>query len=388
MSINYKKELETAAKNMILVHDPDVLIKIIIRTVVNKLRVSHAVIFLYDKEKNCYISTVSRGAFGQKIPGGFVRLDKDNPLVYLFSGRNYKNFIKSDALVNSEIKEILEKNETEPILKGILQKILYQFEIYDGVVGIPCYFQDELLAIIMLGEKQNGQPFQSSDIDFFVALASDVAMALRNAQLFKELKDELEKEHKLFIQTSIALAAAIDAKDHYTHNHILRVANLSMEIAGRLAEQNKKIFDDKFIEDLKIGSLLHDVGKIGVPEAILNKETPLTEEERKKIEEHPLIGVMILEPIQELRGSAIGVKYHHERYDGQGYPEGLRGDEIPLLAAIISVADAFDAMTTNRPYRGGLSKDHAIAEIKRLSGKQFHPRIASVLIELYDEGKI
>ena len=181
------------------------------------------------------------------------------------------------------------------------------------------------------------------------------------------------------------------AKDHYTHGHTSRVTQLTMEIAKKIAkkyQEYKKIFDEKFMENLHIASLLHDIGKIGISENILNKGGPLDYEEKQKMHEHPSVGASILEPIGELSESLLGVKYHHERYDGSGYPEGLKGDRIPLIALIIAVADAFDAMTTDRPYRKALSKEEAVQEIEKASGKQFDPVFASALTELYQEGKV
>jgi HD-GYP domain-containing protein (c-di-GMP phosphodiesterase class II) len=146
--------------------------------------------------------------------------------------------------------------------------------------------------------------------------------------------------------------------------------------------------EHNFLEYLNIAALLHDIGKIGIAESILNKEGPLDDLERERIKEHPLIGVSILQSIKELEPSILGVKYHHEKYDGTGYPEGLRGEEIPLIALVISVADALDAMTTDRPYRRALSKEEAISEIERQSGKQFSPLVTETLLELHKEGKI
>ena len=125
-----------------------------------------------------------------------------------------------------------------------------------------------------------------------------------------------------------------------------------------------------------------------MPEHILNKRSGLTIGERNRIKEHPMIGVNILKSIKELEFPMLGVKYHHERFDGLGYPEGLIGEQIPLLASIISVADSFDAMTTDRPYRPALIRDEAINEIKKLSGQQFCPRVADTFLELCQEGKI
>ncbi|MDD5097032.1 MAG: HD-GYP domain-containing protein, partial [Candidatus Omnitrophica bacterium] len=199
---------------------------------------------------------------------------------------------------------------------------------------------------------------------------------------------ELERKHQLFVRTTIALAAAIEAKDHYTHGHTTRVTNFSLEIAQKINQNSKKTFDNKFLENLHIASLLHDIGKIGVPEHILNKRSSLTVGERNRIKEHPMIGVNILKPIKELESSMLGVRYHHERFDGLGYPDGLKGEQIPLLASIISVADSFDAMTTDRPYRPALIRDEAINEIRKLSGQQFCPRVAETFLELCQEGKI
>ena len=258
-------------------------------------------------------------------------------------------------------------------------------EIFEAQVSIPSYFRDELLGLLLLGKKKNGRNFIQDELNFFVALASNLAMTIRNAQLFKELQEELEQRRQMFTRTTIALAAAIEAKDNYTHGHTTRVTNLSLEIARKISQKNKKVFDPKFLENLHIASLLHDIVKIGVPEYILNKRGELTIGERNKIKEHPLIGAAILKPIKELDEPLLGVKYHHEKYNGLGYPEGLKGEHIPLIAAIISVADSYDAMITDRPYRPALDKQKAIAEIERLKGKEFNPQVADAFIELCKE---
>ncbi|MDD2689836.1 MAG: HD domain-containing protein, partial [Candidatus Omnitrophica bacterium] len=347
----------------------------------------HAGILLHQKDKDTYILTVSRGTAGLKIPAGFARMDADNPLSRFFRENENKRIADDDVIVYEEARKLLSKNipqEKIVLLKGALR----QMEIFETVACIPSYFRNDLLGIMLLGEKKNGEKFAREELNFFIALTSDVAMAIRNAQLFRELEIELDKKERLFIHTTVALTAAIDAKDHYTHGHTARVTELSLQIARRLSQKDKKDFDEKFLEHLHIASLLHDIGKIGIPESILNKEGPLTDEEKKKMHEHPIVGSVILQPIKELEAAILGVKYHHEKYDGSGYPEGLRGDQIPLIASIISVADTFDAMTTDRPYRKGLSKDEAIAEVKQVSGKQFDRKIADTLVELYQEGKI
>jgi len=388
MSIDYKKELEGAAKTMILVHEPDMLIRMIARIFVQKVNVKHAGILLHYKDRDTYILTVSRGAPGLKIPTGFARMDSDNPLIRFFREHKDREIFGDGAFVYKEGERALKRRKIGEVSKQLLKGALYQMEIFEAEVSIPSFFRNDLLGILLLGKKRNGRKFGHNELDFFAALASDVAMAIRNAQLFRDLELELDKKKRLFIHTTVALAAAIDAKDHYTHGHTSRVTNLSLEIAKKLSQWNKSAFNEKFLENLHIASLLHDIGKIGISESILNKEGPLNETEMRKIHEHPVVGVTILQPIKELEDSILGVKYHHEKYDGTGYPEGLKGAQIPLIASIISVADSFDAMTTDRPYRRAHSREEAIKEIKKQSGRQFDPQIVSAFVELYQENRI
>jgi HD-GYP domain-containing protein (c-di-GMP phosphodiesterase class II) len=387
MAIDFKKELETAARNMIFVHDPDLLIKIIVRMVVEKVKVDHASILLYKPERQAYLLTVSGGSLAKKIPVGLACFDKDDSLVRFFRERDNRLLFDSDVLTIENANKAVKSPKTKERLKHLLTDVLYQMKLLETASCVPSYYRDELLGILLLGKKKDSSKYTKSELDFFVALASNMSMAIRNAYLFKELKSELDKKHQLFMRTTIALVAAIEAKDNYTHGHTTRVTNISIEIARRLAQKNKKALDSKFIESLHIASLLHDVGKIGIPEQILNKRSALTIGERNKIKEHPLIGVTILKPIKELEHSLAGIKYHHERPDGLGYPEGLKGEQIPLIASIISVADSFDAMTTDRPYRAALYKNDAVKEIKKLTNLQFDPHVAEAFLELAQEGK-
>jgi len=387
MAIDYKKELELAAKSMILVHEPDTLIRMIVRLMVQRVKVLHAGILLHDDQQNTYILRVSRGPTGVKVPREFARMDYDNPLIRFFREKKDKEIFGDGLIIYHEANRLLRKRiglKEKEIINGAL----YQMKILEAVVCIPSYFREDLLGILFLGKKRNGRKFHRKELDFFVALASDVAMAIRNARLFKQLQDELNKRQELFINTTIALAAAIEAKDPYTRGHTQRVTNLSLKIGKRIMERQDMNLEEKFLEHLHIAALLHDIGKIGVPEGILNKEGTLTDEEKQKMQLHPAIGAAILQPIRELESAIQGVKYHHERYDGGGYPEGLNDDSIPIIAAIIAVADTFDAITTDRPYRKAMGREEAILEIKRVSGQQLHPGVVSAFLELCKEGKI
>ena len=386
MAIDYKKELEAAAKSMILVHDPDVLIKMIVRLMIQKVKVAHAGILLRDNAKDTFILSISRGITGVKIPEGFIRMDADNPLICFFKQHVDKELFGDNLIEYQQVKITLQRKKLNPERKEMLGHVLNQMDIVGAVVCIPSYFQDELLGILCLGKKRSGRPFKREELDFFVALASDVAMAVRNAQLIEKLNEELAKNKNLFIHTIEAIGKAIEAKDHYTKGHTERVTNLSLEIGKELMQDASLGLSKEFYENLRIAASLHDIGKIGVPEVILNKDGPLTKEEWQEMQRHPALGATILEPITELKEAILGIKYHHERYDGKGYPEGLSSHSIPLIAAVISVSDSFDAMASDRPYRKALSKELAIKEIEKLSGQQFHPLVVAAFLKLYREG--
>ena len=178
-----------------------------------------------------------------------------------------------------------------------------------------------------------------------------------------------------------ALAAAIDAKDTYTNGHSGRVADYAEEIGRRCG------YSEKRLEELHMMGLLHDVGKIGIPDAVINKPGKLTEEEYEIIKTHPLIGSQIISKATEMDRAAVGIRLHHERYDGSGYPDGLSGSDIPEEARIIAVADAYDAMTSRRSYRDALEQSAVRREIERGRGTQFDPVFADVMLRMIDEDK-
>jgi len=197
----------------------------------------------------------------------------------------------------------------------------------------------------------------------------------------KELKQEKNNSEKVLIELTQALATTIDAKDKYTSGHSKRVAEYSKMLAEALGK------DIKTQQEIYLFALLHDIGKIGIPDGIINKRDKLTEEEYAEIKKHPQIGYEILKSITTLPNLKIGVRWHHERMDGKGYPDGLKGDDIPEFARIISVADAYDAMTSNRSYRNSLPQDVVRAEIKKQIGTQFAPEVAEKMLEIIDNDK-
>lgn len=239
------------------------------------------------------------------------------------------------------------------------------------------------------------QGFQAGASDFitkpFVAeiMMQRVNRILELSRLQKHLAREVERQtqkaearrrkvERISLQAMKTLAATIDAKDKYTNGHSNRVAEYSKMIAEHVGK------DEKEQEDIYYMGLLHDVGKIGVPDEIINKTSRLTDEEYDVIKTHPVIGSEILKNISELPNIGIGARWHHERFDGKGYPDSLAGTDIPEFARIIGVADAYDAMTSKRSYRDVLPQDVVRGEIEKGKGTQFDPYFADVMLEIID----
>lgn len=208
------------------------------------------------------------------------------------------------------------------------------------------------------------------------------ATELANSEKEKELSNALYKElSKTNMQFIKALSKTVEAKDRYTNGHSERVAMYSYEIANRMGKSEKEA------HEIYIAALLHDVGKIRIPNVIINKDSKLTDEENSYMKLHPNAGYHILKEVDCIPNLAEGARYHHERYDGKGYPNGLEGEDIPEIARIIAVADAYDAMASNRSYRSALPQDIVRAEIEKNKGTQFDPKIADIMLQIIDDDK-
>ena len=395
---DYQSFLENASRTMIRFKKPEHLIKMIVRTIDEQLKVTHTAVLLYKEEKKSYILIDSKGSEGLKIPVGFIKLTVDNPLISAFSVK--QNYLLSetgilryeDVITGLRNRDILERQSE---LYDKLLLIKKQMDLIKAALCVPCYFKRDLLGILILGEKVSGEGFSRDEMGFFVTLANDAAMAIANAQLIGNLQSKIEeikelylREHRIFIHTAIALAAAIDARDTYTHGHTERVTNHCLAISKELEGVPEVANYKNFRETLQIAALLHDIGKIGIPDHILNKHGRLTPEEFEEIKKHSVVGATILHPIKELGDVAREVRHHQECYDGSGYPDGLKANQIPLIARIIAVADAFDAIITNRPYRKKKNTEEAIQELKRCSGTQFDPIVVSAFLLAYEKGNI
>ncbi len=198
----------------------------------------------------------------------------------------------------------------------------------------------------------------------------------------RNYREKQKNDVKIILQSMNTFISFIDAKDPYTRGHSKRVAMYAAEIAKRMG-----LSEDE-IQNIYYAGLLHDAGKISIPDAVLNKPGKLTPEERKLIQNHTVAGGKMLKQLSSIRGIRETALYHHERYDGKGYPEGLKGDSIPLYARIVGVADSYDAMSSNRVYRRHLNKDDIIEEIQQGSGSQFDPDIVKYMVDMINDGYV
>ena len=237
---------------------------------------------------------------------------------------------------------------------------------------VPLVSAEGTIGSITIGSNDPTYRFNSDDVRLLSTIANHVTIAVGNIELFTSLQEA-------YLATVRSLAAAVDAKDTYTRGHSDRVAGYATLIAEHMGLANEQR------TALEMAAYLHDIGKIGVKEAILLKPGMLSEDEMDQMRHHPLIGANILKPVAFPWAITPVVRHHHEHYDGSGYPAGLTGEEIPLLARILTAADSYEAMTADRPYRAGRSSAEAVTEMRKCAGSQFDPRVVEVLAEIVEE---
>lgn len=243
-----------------------------------------------------------------------------------------------------------------------------------AVLCVPLVTDGRNIGMLLASDKLSGEEFRSQELKLMDALASEVAVAIKKAQLYDDIS-------RLFMHTVEALASAIDAKDPYTYGHSQRVARLSSAICGELGMSGKEV------KKVELAAILHDIGKIGTPESILQKPGKLGPEELEKVHEHPSKGARILSNIRELADVIQWIRHHHEWYDGEGYPDHLAAEGIPVQARVIAIADAFDAMTSDRPYRKGMPAGEAIKIMESFTGSQFDPHILEAFKRVFSTGQ-
>lgn len=237
-----------------------------------------------------------------------------------------------------------------------------------SLIAIPLYTKGKKFGCIIMASRRVAA-FDKEDIANGEKLTAQVAIALENAKLYEDIKE-------LFLSIIRALVNAVDAKSPWTKGHSERVTEYALLLGKEMG------LPEKDMEKLRLASLLHDIGKIGTYDVILDKPQRLTDEEFALVKMHPAKGAEILEPIKQLKGIAPIIRSHHEKLDGSGYPDGIKGDAIPLLARILCVADSFDSMTADRPYRPAPGREYAVSELKRCAGTQFDPQLVEAFMRV------
>jgi len=241
-------------------------------------------------------------------------------------------------------------------------------------IAVPLKVKNKVIGVLNVNSKKGGKKFNQRDMKLISVLADQAAVAIENIQLYNDMK-------QMYLGTIQTLAQAIDAKDPYTRGHTERVTKFAVAIAR---EMN---LPSKLVRNIEFAALIHDIGKIGIKDSVLSKPGSLTNDEYEEIKMHPRIGEEILAPVEFLTNVAPLVLYHHEHYNGDGYLEGLKGEEIPIGARIINVADAFEAMISDRPYSKSMSEAEAVKELKDQSGKQFDPEVVKAFLRVLERNK-
>ncbi len=260
------------------------------------------------------------------------------------------------------VEEVLPEADYREFLKSM--------PFLSDMVFAPLEIKGEAVGLLGVSDHKHG--FSKIGLEIFCSLGSQAAVAMENANLYRKLKEA-------FLQTAEALAEAVNSRDPYTGGHVKRVVGYSLKLAESLD------LSDKETEDVRLAAILHDIGKIGIDDAILRKGGALDTNEKAAMKEHPAIGARILEHIEEMEGVIRGVRHHHEQFDGSGYPDKLKGEEIPFQARIIAITDAFDAITTDRPYSKAIAKSDALRKLRENGGSHFDPSLVENFCRAMDE---
>ncbi len=331
--------------------DLNALLETIADTVIRIIGFDSCSIKLFDKQTNTLRIRIAKG-----LPEEYVNKD-DTPYGEGISGlavKMCKPIVIADIETDTRVP-------MEHILRGMNIKSL---------ISMPLITKQSVMGTLNLYAKIRHE-FTEDEKQLLGIFAAQAAGAIENARLFDSLRDS-------YLNTIQALSMTIDAKDPYTHGHSKRVSDISVMIGREMGLSPEEL------ERLKYAGDLHDIGKIGISESIISKRGKLTIDEYELIKTHPLVGETIIEPVPFLQDLKPIIRHHHERYDGYGYPDVLKGDAIPLLSRIIHLADAYDAMTSDRPYRKALTHELAVQEIVKHSGSQFDPEVVEAFLRIFD----
>ncbi|MBI5562077.1 MAG: HD domain-containing protein [Deltaproteobacteria bacterium] len=340
------KVMHEIDRNMLSTLDAAQILDTVIRLLAKLVPCDRATVAMVDRARGGF---VYQAGFGIGLPKGTL-----TPFADTTASRALETGA-SEFTANLSEEAALPPIEARLLAEGFLSHI-----------RVPIEVRGEITAILSVGAKRVGV-FTAETLSTLNNLAYQIGVAMQNAQLVADL-------HELFYSTVKTLSNTIDAKSPWTMGHSERVTQNAVRIAAAMG------FNEKDVKTIELAGLLHDIGKLGTYEGILNKPGKLTDGETTLMKQHPGRGALIIEPIRQLKDIVPGIKYHHEYYDGTGYPEGLKGEAIPLMARILAVADTVDAMGADRPYRKGRPMDAIVAELKRCSGTQFDPKVVDAFL--------
>ncbi len=333
----------------------DFLLNLILETAIKELDADMASFLLVDEKTSKVIPKASLGVPVDLQRSGLLTC-QDKVSKWVIQHGRPRVFVE---------EELGDRLLPHPLKKYIRSAIVHPLLAKGKVIGI----------LILIRSHEHASPFTTGQLQSLSIIASKAASAIENSMLYEELKES-------YLQTLTALANAVEARDIYTRGHTERVCMMAQALAAEMGWEDEKRWE------VKMGGILHDIGKLGVPDAILNKAETLTSEEFEAMKQHPVCGAKILEDIPFLAPAIPYVLYHHERYDGKGYPYGLRKEQIPLQGRLMAVVDTFDAMTSDRPYRKAKTFKQALDEIRDCAGTQFDPEISQLFLRTWENGEI
>ncbi len=334
----------------------DHILSTVTEQMVRLLGVDHSGVLLFDPAHTCgrvaaeYPST---GATGEQFP--------------------VQGYLAAERIIAHPQPLLIEDTQSDPLMAPV-RETMRRLDIHSMLI-LPLVVKGEVMGSIGLDAVGKPRRFSTEEIELAQTIANQVAIAIENARAYERLKNQS-------LETISALAAAMEAKDPYTSGHSEKVTQFAIAIA-----QKMRLSSDER-EDLRVAGLLHDIGKIGIPDGVLNKPAQLTSAEFLMVKAHPVISAEIVGKIEALAHLVPDIRHHHEWYDGNGYPDGLKGEEIPLLARILAVADGFEAMTSERPYRMARTEEEALAELQKGVGSQWDPQMVEVFLKIYEEGAL
>lgn len=330
--------------------------------------VMDTLIALMRAERGFLMLRESSGELSVQIARGIDHINLDE------EGFAYSKTIVRKVVESGEA--VLTTNaQNDPRFNAQISVAAYQLR---SILCAPLKIKNSLIGVICVDNRAHAGIFQEDDLALISAFANQAAVAIDNARLFKNLQDANEELEEAYQATLEGWVRALDLRDKETEGHTQRVTILTERLARTMGIEGDQLLH------ITRGALLHDIGKMGIPDGILLKQGPLTDEERNLMKKHPVYAYEMLVPIDFLH-PAIDIPYcHHEKWDGSGYPRGLKGEEIPFAARIFPVVDVWDALTSDRPYRKGLPREEVLGRIQADSGRHFDPQVVAAFMEMGD----